>query len=877
LELGNAKENSLFIKDSKIKYFAKADDIDPQVENNSLSHIIKAITDASIVLDVGCSYGYLGEWLVENKNCEVYGIDISNEALEYVKNKGYYKDVFNLDLDYPQNTKDEFERFKQIGEIFDFVVCADVLEHLKNPTTALEFVSSKLKIGAQVLVSIPNIAHMDIVLNLLESRFNYSEYGILDNTHLRFFTKRSFAEWIKNANQYYKTKNFQFDLKHIGYTIYISDFQRQFKTNHSDLYTQFLTTNPELEILQHIFALTKLNPHANPYNLDELLNSEPYQNIMSKIYTQIKTLKDQISDKHKIIEDLSSELSHTKKSLQKTTEEFNLQLNEKNEEIIKLMSELSHFKSLVQTLESEKQQYSNHIAEIYKSRGYKMILKYYKIRDTLLPINTKRRKIVKFIGKDILSLSKKSLQHIKQYGFKSFFNKMRMKLNTINSDLKIYEENKNINIPQILLPDIKEEELIIFDDIDISVIIPTKNAGEEFEHLIKILKKQKGFNSIEIVIVDSGSSDNTVNIAREYNAKVINILPEKFSHSYARNIGAENASGNYLFFTVQDALPPNDKFLYNLMTIQKNYDVVAVSCAEIPREDSDLFYRVICWNHYNFLGVNGNNKILKMPKTVNHITLRQNGQLSDIACLISREKFVNYKYRGDYAEDLDLGIRLIKDGNKIAFLGSTRIIHSHNRPAYYFLKRGYVDNLFLPKMFDDYPIPKINYNDFVSDIIFGYNFIKEIIIKEIPELDCSLRTEELGIIIKEKFQQAFKFTYPENVYVDDNKYIDEEFKIFFKNVFLEQYKKKGEVYSGFLINSLLDFSNITFEYLNNTYEVVDEFLIEDLKVCLYKEYALLCGAHLAYCYLNCSQDEKQKLKKFMKNLKKEYRLLKYFI
>ncbi|MEM0201532.1 MAG: glycosyltransferase, partial [Candidatus Micrarchaeaceae archaeon] len=450
----------------------------------------------------------------------------------------------------------------------------------------------------------------------------------------------------------------------------------------------------------------------------------------------------------------------------------------------------------------------------------------------------------------------------KNYGFKAFYRQAKFKLSMRN----LNNLDKVMHIPKIILPKIKEEAFIIYN-LDISVIIPTKNAGEGFMHLIKTLKMQKGFRNVEIVVVDSGSIDNTVNIAEQFNARIINIKPEEFSHSYARNLGAENASGSYLFFTVQDALPPDNMFLYKLISILKNNNIAAVSCAEFPREDADLFYRVISWNHYNFLGVNGNDKVSGMPKTVNHITLRQNGQLSDIACLISREKFMNYKYRNDYAEDLDLGIRLIKNDNKIAFLGLTRIIHSHNRQNYYFLKRGYVDSLFLSTMFNDFPIPIINYNDFVLDIIFTYNFIKETVIKEISELKFPLRSEEIETIIKEKFQQAFKFTYPNTIYVDENKYIDHRFGVFIKNLFDEKYKKEDKKYNGFLINSLFDFLHITFEYINNTYEFIDKDLVEDLKTCIYKEYSLLCGAHLAYCYLKSSQKEKQKWQKIHEELK----------
>ena len=306
VNLGNAEENKLFVVKSDKKYFATADDIHPEIENNSLSYIVKAVMDNSTVLDVGCSYGYLGEWLAKNKNCQIYGIDIDEEALNYVKDRGYYKDVFHLDLDYPQNTKGEFERFGQLKEIFDFVICADVLEHLKDPTNTLGFISSKLKFGGQVMVSIPNIAHMDIILNLLEGRFNYSEFGILDNTHLRFFTKKSFIEWIKNANELFKEKGFRFDIGYLGGTVYISKFLEDIKTKYKDLYNIILSGNHDLEILQHIFALTKINGLANSYGLNKLLNDTDYTNVFYIISSKIISLENELANKDLFIQELNS-------------------------------------------------------------------------------------------------------------------------------------------------------------------------------------------------------------------------------------------------------------------------------------------------------------------------------------------------------------------------------------------------------------------------------------------------------------------------------------------------------------------------------------------------------------------------------------------
>jgi hypothetical protein len=87
------------------------------------------------------------------------------------------------------------------------------------------------------------------------------------------------------------------------------------------------------------------------------------------------------------------------------------------------------------------------------------------------------------------------------------------------------------------------------------------------------------------------------------------------------------------------------------------------------------------------------------------MALRSMGQLSDVSCLIPRELFQRHRYRGDYAEDLDLGIRLIQAGHRIAMLASVKVIHSHNRPPWYYLKRSFVDVIFLVGLFEDFHCP----------------------------------------------------------------------------------------------------------------------------------------------------------------------------
>ena len=245
-------------------------------------------------------------------------------------------------------------------------------------------------------------------------------------------------------------------------------------------------------------------------------------------------------------------------------------------------------------------------------------------------------------------------------------------------------------------------------DVKVSVVIPTLNAGTEFGWLLRKLRAQRGLREVQIVIVDSGSRDGTVAMAREAGAKVVEIAPSEFTHSHSRNVGADAADGDYLLFMVQDAFPIGEYWLHGMLRFlrdPKHERLAAVSCSEASRSDSDLMYDAMIDTHYRFLGCLEQDRVGR-HRGNDHMSLRSQGQLSDVSCLIGRELFGRYRYRGDYAEDLDLGVRLIKDGWQVAMLASVKVVHSHNRPAYYYLKRSFVDVQFLVGLFDDFTYPR---------------------------------------------------------------------------------------------------------------------------------------------------------------------------
>lgn len=155
--------------------------------------IAERIKPRSIVLDVGCGRGNLGEFLIRTKKCLVYGIDISEEYAFEAMSRGY-EYVAVLDLDRIDRF---YVPFRQ--ESFDYIVYADVLEHLKDPLKVLIALKPLLKEHGSIICSIPNVAVWSVRLKLLLGKWEYEDYGILDRTHLRFFTIRTARKLIEEA------------------------------------------------------------------------------------------------------------------------------------------------------------------------------------------------------------------------------------------------------------------------------------------------------------------------------------------------------------------------------------------------------------------------------------------------------------------------------------------------------------------------------------------------------------------------------------------------------------------------------------------------------------------------------------------------------
>ena len=151
--------------------------------------VLSMIPSGVTVLDVGCATGALGSRLGE-KGCRTIGLEIDPSACRLAAET--CDGVVRFDV-----TTGLFLPFRP--STFDYIVFADILEHLLDPGRLLSIAAKYLRPGGKLVISTPNIAHWRMRLSLLRGRFDYTDYGILDKTHLRFFTKNTLRELIAES------------------------------------------------------------------------------------------------------------------------------------------------------------------------------------------------------------------------------------------------------------------------------------------------------------------------------------------------------------------------------------------------------------------------------------------------------------------------------------------------------------------------------------------------------------------------------------------------------------------------------------------------------------------------------------------------------
>lgn len=244
-------------------------------KNSAHTQCIELIKPNSKVLDLGCAVGALGEYLHHNKKCEVIGVDYLEEFIIFCETKKCYKKLFQIDLNGSIDKLDEYNNY------FDYILLADVIEHLYNPKEVLEKLKPLLKQQGSFILSIPNIAHATTKINLLNNDFKYTEYGLLDKTHIRFFTKNSIIDLMNELN-----------LNIINDGLILAPFSTCYEptklSDYSHSILNLISSNYQSFVYQYILEVSREGKNNNIKRLS------PNQNQLQ----EIKKMKSKIKLKH---------------------------------------------------------------------------------------------------------------------------------------------------------------------------------------------------------------------------------------------------------------------------------------------------------------------------------------------------------------------------------------------------------------------------------------------------------------------------------------------------------------------------------------------------------------------------------------------------
>jgi len=155
---------------------------------NAHQRMVRLIGRNKRVLEVGSGPGFVSKRLKQN-GCDVFAVEIDPEKAKDAKK--FCEKVFVGNI--------EEIKLALSKQSFDVILFGDVLEHLKNPEETLLKLKDFLKKDGRIIVSLPNIANWKIRLKLGFGKFDYEDWGILDKTHLRFFTRKTARKLIEDA------------------------------------------------------------------------------------------------------------------------------------------------------------------------------------------------------------------------------------------------------------------------------------------------------------------------------------------------------------------------------------------------------------------------------------------------------------------------------------------------------------------------------------------------------------------------------------------------------------------------------------------------------------------------------------------------------
>lgn len=241
----------------------------------------------------------------------------------------------------------------------------------------------------------------------------------------------------------------------------------------------------------------------------------------------------------------------------------------------------------------------------------------------------------------------------------------------------------------------------------VSVVIPTFNAGRAFRATLEMLRAQETNYPVELLAVDSGSTDETVPLCREYGVAVV-LREGPFNHGRTRNQAIARAHGDYVALTVQDAVPADRRWLDALVAnLDRDATLAGVYSRQIPRPEHNPFVKHAL---ANWVTGSRERREQRVPdwddfRRLDPWRRQLLATFDNVGSCLRKSAWERVPFRAmPFGEDVDWALRALRAGYGIAYEPASAVVHSHDRSAWYEFKRTYVCHKTLQDLFGTHTV-----------------------------------------------------------------------------------------------------------------------------------------------------------------------------
>ncbi len=241
-----------------------------------------------------------------------------------------------------------------------------------------------------------------------------------------------------------------------------------------------------------------------------------------------------------------------------------------------------------------------------------------------------------------------------------------------------------------------------------AVVIPTWNGEEDLRKTLPALRSVDGGEDLQVLTIDSGSSDGTHRVAAEFGAQVAVIPPGSFNHGGTRNLGISLLESEIAILLTQDAVPADRDWLNRILEPFEDLQVAGVYARQIAPQDAHP--RAKAEQAY-VDGSDDMNEIRRIETPDEWFQLSamdryRRARFDNVCSAIRRSVWERLPFAmAPYGEDLDWGLRVLQAGYSLAYEPRCKVWHAHERPARYVLRRTIVDHQLLADRFRLQTIP----------------------------------------------------------------------------------------------------------------------------------------------------------------------------